>query len=323
MKIVLNSDILLSLKFAQGVLAEELSELCTLCHERGVAIVLPETTLLEFERRHAEFAEKEVSNLAQALLLLDRFSIAHDAVDPQDVVKEPNLVALLEGTGAIVEVVSPGFEDFREAHRRACKHLPPTTEKKSDEMRDVVIWLVALGIAQQSKGAVLIARDGVFHDARVDEEAEAVGLIRVGAVEDAIDRVRGLKPAPERLAALLVSSIRDDVIAAGIHVPDHPDRYHVSNPVFTLDDEGLLARAEFRLEIEEAGVKEFRADLIIAVREGTIVGVSLTEIESAALVFPSNALSLTTNRTLDLEAAATAAGLSDVAGFGGLHGSDH
>jgi hypothetical protein len=166
MKIVLNSDILLSLTFAEGTLTEELSELCKACRERGVAIVIPETTLLEFERRHSEFAAKEVDNLALAPALLDRFSIAHDIVDPRDVVKEPNLVALLEATGVTVEVISPSFDDYREAHRRACKHLPPSTEKKSDEMRDVVIWLIAVGVAQSSMGAVLIAKDALFHVSR-------------------------------------------------------------------------------------------------------------------------------------------------------------
>lgn len=316
MKIVLNSDILLSLKFATGMVTDELAELCDVCRERGISIVLPETSLLEFERRHADFAEKAVSGLTQALLLLDRFSIAHDDVDPRDMVKVPNLVDLLEATGVPVEVASPSFEDFQEAHQRACKHLPPSTEKKSDEMRDVVIWMATLGVAQKSGGALLVAKDALFHDGRVDPEADAVGLVRVAAIENAIERIRGLRPAPERFSATLVSAIREDLAAVGIHLPDDVDRYRVSNPDFTLNDRGLLGIVELRLDVERAGVKQFGGLIAIEMRENTIIGVSMSEAESDTMTLSSNEITLATNRTIDLEAAAAAAGLEDVAAFG-------
>lgn len=302
------------------MLTEELVDLCTVCRVAGISIVLPETTLLEFERRHSEFAEKEMHKLAEALLLLERFSISHDDVDPHDVVKEPNLVALLEATGVSVEVIPPSFEDYREAHRRACKHLPPSTEKKSDEMRDVIIWLVAVGTAQRSTGAVLIAKDTLFHDARVDDEARAVGLIRVKSVESAIEHVRGLRPSLERFAAILALAVREDLGGQGIRLPEDADRYHVSDPVFTLDDKGLLAK--FRLDVEQDGVKQFGAYFEIEVREGTIKGVSMTEVESATMPSLNNEITLVTNRMIDLEMAETAAGLGDVADFGGQSESE-
>jgi hypothetical protein len=90
----------------------------------------------------------------------------------------------LRATGVQLEVENPKLEDYRNAERRACLHLSPQPpETKSDEMRDLVIWKVALRVAKRDGKAILVSRDHVHSDER-GEAAEACGLLRVQSLDD-------------------------------------------------------------------------------------------------------------------------------------------
>jgi hypothetical protein len=76
----------------------------------------------------------------------------------------------LRATGVQLEVENPKLEDYRNAERRACLHLSPQPpETKSDEMRDLVIWEVALRVAKRDGKAILVSRDHVHSDERGDK----------------------------------------------------------------------------------------------------------------------------------------------------------
>jgi hypothetical protein len=98
----------------------------------------------------------------------------------------------------------PTFEDLREAHKRACLHeTPHPPDAKSDEMRDLVIWMIALRLASQEGGAILVSRDILHIHPRGDEEAQRVNLIRVKSVEEALEFFEVETPAGELIKKYL------------------------------------------------------------------------------------------------------------------------
>jgi len=104
--------------------------------------------------------------------------------------KLPSLgvVDALRATGVTVEIEDPALDDYREAETRAALHLaphPPLSD--SDEMRDLVIWQVAIRIAKRDGGACMVSRDEVHVHERGASEAGGVRLYRARNFEEAVE----------------------------------------------------------------------------------------------------------------------------------------
>src|SRR2546421_10451680 len=98
-------------------------------------------------------------------------------------------------------------------NRRACLHLaphPPDTE--SDEMRDFVIWAIALRLARVDT-SILLSRDKLHTHVRGEEEARAAGLLRAKDVDEGLELLGVESPTAKLVRSILEpiwSDIRDE-----------------------------------------------------------------------------------------------------------------
>lgn len=216
MKVIINSDIIYHSQLVTDNVSEPLQALFRACSETGHTIIIPLTTLYEFDRQQSELVQKEISKLEGAYELLDKFKIRYSRIEPSKVVKQPDLTGLIKQYAMNVIVEEPVFEDLREAHKRACLHQSPHPPNiKSDEMRDLVIWVIALRLASRDGGALLISRDEVHTHERGDNEANQVRLVRVRSVEEALEFLDVETPAG-RLIKELLEMVWVDLLDAGL-----------------------------------------------------------------------------------------------------------
>jgi hypothetical protein len=110
MRVVVNSDILYQ-GHPMVMLPERLGRLAEACRDGGHAIVLPETALLEFNRKQGALVGRAEEELRSAYAALDKHGIDHASPDPAQVVSAPDLPALLGATGVPVEVDVPTLDD--------------------------------------------------------------------------------------------------------------------------------------------------------------------------------------------------------------------
>lgn len=231
MRVVCNSDVIW-----QGGLMSRLQESIALlgetCSKLGHVIVIPETTLLEFERSQNDAQQNASKKLESAYRLLDRAGIDHEIKAASEVYPLPDLVGLLKATGAEVELEIPTFDDFKEAHRTACGHLAPQPpETKNDEMRDLIIWTVAIRLARQDGEAVLLSRDTVHTHSRGDEEASSVGLTRVRGVDEVLAWFGVETPAGGLFRSLLLQ-FRSALVNSNLGVQDPLEILGISDARF-------------------------------------------------------------------------------------------
>jgi hypothetical protein len=239
MKIILNSDILHDEQLVVDNVSKRLQKLFRACAEMGHIIVIPLTALLEFGREQSELAEKTIARLESAYSLLDRFKIPYTRVEPREAVKPPDLVKLIQKSGVRVMVEEPTMEDFMEAHRRTCLHeCPHPPDAKSHEMRDLVIWMIALRLASQDGGALLISGDKVHVHSRGDDEAVSVHLERVRSIEEALDYSNIETPAG-RLIKQLLAPVWSDLVEAGLPLTSQMSLMGVSQIRFVQGSRGL------------------------------------------------------------------------------------
>ena len=276
MKIVLNSDILYTTYLMQELPAD-IDELCKACERTHVPIVLPSTVILEAERNQTVQAKALLRKLEDSATLLKRYGVEVQGVAFTQLVKAPNLHDLMTATGATVEISEPSVEDFREAHRRACLHDPPAKEEaKSDEMRDIVIWMVALRAARASQKAILISRDVVHTGERGNEEAAEHNLMRVKTIGEALSLLETESPAA-RLAAQLLGEAAEALRTGGVPLAIPPQVQFVRDPRFAREAFGI-AEAEFDVAAtsESGGRIEGRVTITRCPVEGQISLVDLT-----------------------------------------------
>jgi hypothetical protein len=207
MRVVLNSDVL----FHQALVRERLSQghvaFFEACKVGQHEVVVPLTSKLEFDRYQAQRRRETISSIRQAYGKLRRYEVPFEERDADELVPQPDLVELIKALGAEVNVVEPTDEELREAHRRACLHeAPHPPDAKSDEMRDLVIWMVALRVARESGGAVLVSRDNVHVGPAGDEEARRVDLVRRRTMDDALAYFGVATPVGQALLDVLISS---------------------------------------------------------------------------------------------------------------------
>src|SRR5205809_277713 len=239
MRIVLNSDVLHMERLVATGLPAHLEGFCREAAATGAVLVLPRTTVLEIERHQSQLVEEQIAEISTAMATLERRGVELPTVDPRKLVEKGNLLAKLRATGIQVEVVDPLLEDYQEAERRACLHLPPQAPNaKSDEMRDLVIWAVAIRLARRDGRAILISRDTVHSDDRGAAEAEASGLLRAEDFDAALDLIGRENPAGAAARAMM-DVVWGHLRAAGLPLPAEATSLKVTSLSFIADEEGI------------------------------------------------------------------------------------
>jgi hypothetical protein len=264
MLIILNSDILNS-ESLLTTLTPPVQRLVDACHVRGHVIVVPETTKLEFDRKQNDLVSTARIELDSAYSTLTRYGVNYEHRLPEDVVSPPDLMGLIAKSGAIVQLAEPTIDDFREAHRRASLHLVPHPQgnTKSDEMRDLVIWMIAIRLAKENSGALLISRDAVHVHNRGDSEANEAGLMRVKNVDEALEFLDVQTPAGQLLRQLMEPAWA--LLAnEGLPLAGNPRIRSVTRSVFEQGDSGLAsASAVIKVETTTGQILQGRVDVDI------------------------------------------------------------
>lgn len=260
--VLVSSDVLYVGRLVATDLPEELRRLFEACRDRGHRVVLPETTQLEWQRKQAEFVARAQRDLRRAYATLEHHGVAHDSPAPEGLIVEPDLAALIRSVGADVVLEKPALEDFQDAHRRACLHLSPIAdEAASDEMRDLVIWAMALRIAKSEGGALLVSRDKVHSHDRGALEAEAAGLLRALSIEDALQLLHVETPAGQFFGEVF-SRAWEALEEAGLGIGRQPRLTSVLHPAFEQSPDGGLESAEADIEAQSEGARaNFHAEI--------------------------------------------------------------
>ncbi len=232
MKVILDSSILHCQRLVTNELPGHLRGFIQTCASKDHVIVIPLTTLLEFTRKQSELRNNGIKQLEKAYLLLNKFGIQYTRLDPSELIEQPDLIKLIESAGAETLVCEPTAEELKEAHRRACLHeCPHPPGGDSGEMRDLVIWLVALRLASEDGEALLISGDKVHTNQRGEYEASQVGLARVRSVEEALEYFEVLSPAGLAIQQLLAIAY-DDLVKGGLPFASPLSLISVEKPEF-------------------------------------------------------------------------------------------
>jgi hypothetical protein len=220
-RVILNSDVAYG-DYVRHGLPKALVAVAEACAEHGHILSIPRTALLEIDRRQRELADDTREKVRDAHMLLKSLGVPVDDIDAEVLVTAPEVIDLFRAHCPNVEVLEPSLEDFQSAHERACLHLSPhPPETKSDEMRDLVIWVTALRYAAVEGQALLISKDVVHAHERGSAEADAAGLSRATSVEDALDYLALASPARQLLETVLAPAwgpLRD----AGLPIGTEP-----------------------------------------------------------------------------------------------------
>jgi hypothetical protein len=207
----------------------------------GAILVLPRTVTLEDERHQGQLFDTTISELASARDLLMQWGVAVPPFDPREIVSNVDIATALRDSGATVETCDPTLDDYRDAERRACLHLAPQPpERQSDEMRDLVIWAIALRLARRDRGAILISRDTVHWGTQGRDEADAAGLYRAKNFDEASE-ILGRETPAGKLARQMLAAVWSEARAAGLPLPEQVSVDRFTDLQFSADDAGNLS----------------------------------------------------------------------------------
>jgi hypothetical protein len=249
MRIILNSDVLHMTGLLANGLARHISEFCREAANSGAVLVLPKTVILENERHQLRLNKEEVAKLNAAASTLARYGLAVPHFVAEDMIPNVDIQNALQATGIMVEIEAASFDDYQDAERRASLHLSPQSpDTKSDEMRDLVIWAIALRIARQDGRAMLVSRDEIHSDERGSEEAAQAQLLRAKTLDDALDQLGQVSPAAA-MARSVLGTIWKELKATGMPLPEEVPSRRFPRLQFAADDEG---HANTRLSFEIA-----------------------------------------------------------------------
>lgn len=250
----MNSDVLFAKRLISTKLPRHIEQFFRDAKEAGAVLVIPRTTLLEYERIQSERSEELALDIENAAGLLTRLGVAIPKVDAAALAKAGDLPTLAHAAGITVEIEAPVLEDYQDAERRACLHLspqPPSTrqedeeeEDQPDEMRDLVIWAVALRVARRDGRALLVSRDEVHSHERGGEEATACGLLRARTFDEALELLGRETPAGA-LARRLLTPVWQPLRAAGLPLRPELTLRRVTHPTFTADALGRATLGVF------------------------------------------------------------------------------
>jgi hypothetical protein len=261
MWVLINSDILFT-TYLLRQLPADLRELAAACGRNAIPVILPLTSLLEFRYKQELQAKAERRALRGAFATLDRYGIGHDEFDLETGVAPRDLVELLNAAGAVVQVEEPTLLDFQEAHRRACCHEPPGAENaKSDEMRDLVIWVQAARLSREHGGLLLLSKDSVHVGELGDSEARDAGMTRFNSIEDALGFLELESPAG-RLAQALLAEAAPALRAAGLPLAHSVQVSFVRNPSFVQAGFGISS-ARFLVKVGATEARSLRAQVVM------------------------------------------------------------
>lgn len=238
MKVILNSDMLYLNSLIRENLHKSVLDFIEICKEHNHQIVIPLTTLMEFENKQKEFWDKEVTDVNQAINKLKSYGQELENIDADALVKMHNLIDLINKTGVIYTVVDPTKEDFEQAHKKACFHEAPCVpDAKSDEMRDLVIWEIALRVAREEKPVLLLSRDKMHIHHRGDIQASQVGLIRMNSFERAIEAF-GLETTSSRKIKEMLNKVWSELLESGLPLVKGADVLSIKQPSFVNSEKG-------------------------------------------------------------------------------------
>jgi hypothetical protein len=188
MRIILNSDVIYTKRrWAEG-LPSHIEKMCRGVTIAGGVLVLPRTVLFEDQRHQVTLDNDRVLAVEHALATLKGWNVALPDVDVRKEMPRLDVVEALRATNVTVEVEEASLEEYREAERRASLHISPhSPEGNSDEMRDLIIWQVALRVAKRDGGAMIVSRDPVHVHERGSAEANLARLFRAKNFEEALE----------------------------------------------------------------------------------------------------------------------------------------
>jgi hypothetical protein len=211
MKIVFNSDVLISAGVVGSRDASGLDsgflKLLAAAAELNITVALPETAAMEVERKQVEAIEGRRTKIQQNAEFLRSFGIEVKEFDLSQLVVAQGLMEAFESQGVVAEIHRPTLEDYEDAHKRACAHLPPRPSGESDEMRDLVIWAMSLRIARaEGDGVILLSRDKVHHDPETDAEVRSANLERFKEFDDALTFLGQYRPGAKSLFDMITTA---------------------------------------------------------------------------------------------------------------------
>jgi hypothetical protein len=238
MKILFNSDLLFATSLIKDKLPRQVFEFLLACRDKGNEIVIPLTTLFEFNRKQNEFVDIEIAALNSARTKLTNYGINVGEFKSSDLVKPPDLVQLINATGVSCVLEEPTKNDYENAHRRAClRESPHPPVTKSDEMRDLVIWEISLRVAKENNGAILMSRDEVHIHHRGDKEASEYGLIRCNSIERTYESLSIETVSAQRIKEL-IGKVWNEILDSALPIVDGGQVVSITNPIFIDTDRG-------------------------------------------------------------------------------------
>lgn len=290
MRIVFNSDVLFNFAQARrpGDVPTWLSEFIIKAGEAGATVVIPETALLELKRIQAGSVEQMRDRVAEAAARLGEWGATVDPEDVRALVVERDLFEELHRLGNHVVLEPPTMEDFQDAHRRACLRLAPhllsearqqQDSTDSDEMRDLVIWAMAMRFAKADGRAILLSKDKMHTGKPGDAEARAAQLHRQKGADSALSFLGVETEAERSLKTLLApawSALRDRglPIPAGAHM-----QHRVRATRFVQGDDGNASEAEGDLTVEVAAGQNLKAHVRL---ERVVAGTNRVTVSGAS-----------------------------------------
>jgi len=232
MIILFNSDLLYATELIKDNLPRRVFKFLSVCKEYGHEVVIPLTALLEFNKKQSDFLNRELSDLKNAETKLTIYEIKVAEFQPSDLVKSPDLIQLIRDTGISCILEKPTKDDYNNAHRRAClrENLHPP-DKKSDEMRDLVIWEISIRIAKENNGAILMSRDDVHTHYRGDKEASECSLIRCNSIERAYETL-SIETISSKKVKDLVGKVWSYLVSSNLPLVDGGQVVSIKNPIF-------------------------------------------------------------------------------------------
>jgi hypothetical protein len=300
MKIIINSDILWTSSLIRKDLTKSLQDLLKECKEKGHNIIIPQTALFEFNRLQLEYVELEISKLKSAYELLGKYDVPYKLIEPSRLILKPDLIELIKKLGVEVIVENPTLDDFVKAHERACLHQPPGLKKKKyDEMRDLIIWMIAIRIASTEGKALLISNDEIHTSSSGDKEADSVGLLRLKSIEDALAYF-GLETPSGILIKSIIEPIWGDLLEAGLPIEKAMSMIGVIEPIFVQGVHGI-SKASGLVAMKTSDGKTLKANMDVMILSDQIESVYLSDINIEGALWKDPKLILRPRKPLVVE----------------------
>lgn len=162
-------------------------------------------------------------------------------------------------------------------------------------MRDLIIWAIALRVARQHNGAILVSRDKVHSGDLGADEATQANLFRARTLDDALDQLGSASPAAT-LARAVLAIIWDELKGAGLPLPTDVPLRRFLRLHFVADDEG---HANTRLSFEIATTEgKLTGDAHIFQATPSTIQANLTGLALDGQQWGPGSLNLTANHQL-------------------------